>query len=170
MADIQVNLQPKGDRKLQSHAIAKQVRQRLLPVAEQFGPASRWPRCRPVRRCSKPWWPKSTVPNSTSESPSRAASAISGRAPGVVDVDWYVEDDQPEYRLIVDKEKAALNGVSEEEIAATLALASSGETAGLLHVDSAKEDVPITVRLGRASRSDLRTSRTSKSPGATDGW
>jgi multidrug efflux pump subunit AcrB len=37
VADIQVNLLPKGDRKLQSHAIAKEVRQRLLPVAEQYG-------------------------------------------------------------------------------------------------------------------------------------
>ena len=36
VADIQVNLLPKGDRKLQSHEIAKQVRQRLLPVAEQL--------------------------------------------------------------------------------------------------------------------------------------
>ena len=37
VADIQVNLLPKGDRKLQSHEIAKQVRQRLLPVAQRFG-------------------------------------------------------------------------------------------------------------------------------------
>ena len=36
VADIQVNLLPKGERKLQSHDIAKQVRQRLLPVAERF--------------------------------------------------------------------------------------------------------------------------------------
>ena len=37
VADIQVNLLAKGDRKLQSHEIAKQVRQRLLPVAKRFG-------------------------------------------------------------------------------------------------------------------------------------
>ena len=29
---------------------------------------------------------------------------------GVVDVDWYMEDDQTQYRFVVDKEKAALNG------------------------------------------------------------
>jgi multidrug efflux pump subunit AcrB len=73
----------------------------------------------------------------------------------VVGVDWYVEDDQPQYRLIVDKEKAALNGVSEEDIARTVSLASSGYPVGLLHVDSAKEDVLIVLRLDRASRSDL---------------
>src|SRR6185436_17836204 len=37
VADLQVNLRPKGERRLQSHAIAKQVRQRLLPVAERYG-------------------------------------------------------------------------------------------------------------------------------------
>ena len=37
VADIQVNLLGKGDRKLQSHEIAKQVRTRLLPIANRFG-------------------------------------------------------------------------------------------------------------------------------------
>jgi multidrug efflux pump subunit AcrB len=77
------------------------------------------------------------------------------RTNGVVDVDWHVEDDQPEYQLIIDKEKAALNGVSEEQIAQTMALASSGYQAGLLHADASQEDVPLMLRLDRASRSDL---------------
>ena len=70
---------------------------------------------------------------------------------GVVDVDWYVEDDQPKYRLIVDKEKAALNGISEDDIARTMQVASAGYEAGLLHQDAEKEDVPLIVRLDRAS-------------------
>src|SRR5262249_44576781 len=37
MADLQVNLLPKHDRKLQSHDIAKQVRQRLMPIATRYG-------------------------------------------------------------------------------------------------------------------------------------
>src|SRR5204863_577976 len=37
VADLQVNLRPKCDRKLQSHEIAKQVRQRLVQVAERYG-------------------------------------------------------------------------------------------------------------------------------------
>jgi multidrug efflux pump subunit AcrB len=84
---------------------------------------------------------------------------------GVVDVDWYVEDDQPKQRLIVDREKAALNGVSQEDVAQTLALASAGGPAGLLHVDLSKEDVPITVRLDRATRSDLDRLRSLKVTG-----
>jgi multidrug efflux pump subunit AcrB len=59
------------------------------------------------------------------------------------------------YRLLVDKEKAALNGISEDEIARTMRVASAGYPAGLLHVDSEKEDIPLMVRLDRASRSDV---------------
>ena len=36
------------------------------------------------------------------------------KAPGVVDVDWTVEAPEPQYRFVVDKEKAALAGVSAE--------------------------------------------------------
>ena len=43
------------------------------------------------------------------------------RTDGVVDVDWYVEDDQPKYRFRSIKEKAALNGISEDDIARTMA-------------------------------------------------
>jgi multidrug efflux pump subunit AcrB len=74
---------------------------------------------------------------------------------GIVDVDWYVEDAQPKERVVIDQEKAALNGISQEQIAATLRLASSGEIAGLMHSDASKEDIPVNVRLSRAARSDL---------------
>src|ERR1022692_2663714 len=81
---------------------------------------------------------------------------------GVVDVDWYVEDDQTKYSLSVDEEKAAINGISEDDIARAMQVASSGYAAGLLHQDAEKEDVPLTVRLGRATRSDLDRIRSLK--------
>ncbi len=84
----------------------------------------------------------------------RSVLAI-GELRGVVDVDWYVEDDQPKYRFVVDQEKAALNGVSEAEIVRALRMASAGEPEGLLHDEREKEDVPIVLRLDRATRSDL---------------
>ncbi|MGH9854870.1 MAG: efflux RND transporter permease subunit, partial [Blastocatellia bacterium] len=80
---------------------------------------------------------------------------IFDRTPGVVDVDSYVEDDQPKYRFVVDKEKAALNGVSAEQVASTLRIAVGGTNAGLLHQPQEKEDVPIALRLARAERSSV---------------
>ena len=37
LADLQVNLVPKGDRSAQSHEVAGRVRERLMPIAKQFG-------------------------------------------------------------------------------------------------------------------------------------
>jgi multidrug efflux pump subunit AcrB len=156
VADIQVNLLGKGDRKLQSHEIAKQVRTRLLPIANRFGArikVAEVPPGPPVLQTLV-----AEVYGPVQEGRIRIARQIRDlwkRTDGVVDVDWYVEDDQSKYRLLVDKEKAALNGISEDEIARTVQLASAGYPAGLLHVDSAKEDVPLMVRLDRASRSDV---------------
>jgi len=155
VADLQVNLLAKGDRKLQSHEIAKQVRTRLLPVASRYGAR--------IKVAEVPPGPPvletlvAEVYGPALEDRVRIAGQIRDlwkRTDGVVDVDWYVEDDQPKVRLMVDKEKAALHGISEDEIARTVQVASEGYQAGLLHVDS-KEDVPLMVRLDRASRSDM---------------
>jgi multidrug efflux pump subunit AcrB len=73
---------------------------------------------------------------------------------GVVDTDWYVEDPQPKVTYEVDREKAALHGVSQAEIARTLQLAAGGSAAGLMHAPADLEDVPVMLRLDRASRSD----------------
>ncbi len=48
---------------------------------------------------------------------------------GVVDVDWYVEDDRPKVQLHVDEEKAALHGITDEQVARTLSIASAGAEA-----------------------------------------
>ena len=37
LADLQVNLVPKGERSAQSHDVARRVRERLLPIARPFG-------------------------------------------------------------------------------------------------------------------------------------
>jgi multidrug efflux pump subunit AcrB len=69
---------------------------------------------------------------------------------GVVDTDWFVEAPQPKVRYIVDKDKAALHGISEAAVAQTLQLAAAGYPADLLHAPLAQEDVPIVFELPRA--------------------
>jgi multidrug efflux pump subunit AcrB len=156
VADIQLNLQSKGDRKLQSHDIAKQVRQKLLPVAERFGARIKVAEVPPGPPVLQTLVAEVYGPELTERlAIARRIRDLWKRTDGVVDVDWYVEDDQPKYRLTVDREKAALNGISEDDIARTVTLASSGFQAGLLHADASKEDVPLVLQLPRASRSDL---------------
>ena len=77
------------------------------------------------------------------------------RTEGVVDVDWYVEDDQQKYQLTVDQEKAALNGIRRRISRRRWKWPPRDMKAGLLHQAAEKEDVPLRVRLDRSSRSDL---------------
>jgi len=168
VADIQVNLVNKSNRSLQSHDIAKQVRQRLLPVAAMYGARIKVAEVPPGPPVLETLVAEVYGPAQDGRIDiARRIRDLWKRTDGVVDVDWYVEDDQPKYRLVVDKEKAALNGVSADDIASTLSLASAGYEAGLLHVDSEKEDVPLMLRLDRATRSDLDRIQSLKVAGRT---
>jgi multidrug efflux pump subunit AcrB len=156
VADIQVNLVPKGDRDLQSHDIAKRVRDRIAPIAKELGAR--------IKVAEVPPGPPvlETVVAEVYGPEAAGRRRIAGdilkifeSTKGIVDVDWYVEDEQPKYEIRVNRDKAALHGVSDEHLASLLRMASAGEPVGLLHDEDEKEDVPIQVRLGRAARSDL---------------
>ena len=67
-------------------------------------------------------------------------------------MDWYIEADQPKARFVIDKEKAALHGISAETISQTLRIAVGGEAVDLLHVPREKEDVNIVLQLPRSLR------------------
>src|SRR5262249_55822269 len=69
-----------------------------------------------------------------------------------VDTDWSVEAPHGRIALSVDNEKAAAAGLSPAAVAAVVRMAGSGESAGLLHDERAREDVPIVIRLPRADR------------------
>ena len=156
VANIQVNLLPKDARDLQSHEIAKQVRQRLLPIANRYGTRIKVAEVPPGPPVLETLVAEVYGPATEGRiALARKIRDLFKQTKGVVDVDWYVEDDQTKYRLLVDEEKAALNGISEDDIARAMQVASGGYQAGLLHQDAEKEDVSLTVRLDRATRSDI---------------
>ncbi len=156
VADIQVNLLPKSARSLQSHEIAKQVRQRLLSVARLNGARIKVAEVPPGPPVLETLVAEVYGPGMDGRTAlARQIRDLFQRTKGVVDVDWYVEDDQTKYSLVVDEEKAAINGISGDDIARALQIASAGYPSGLLHQDAEKEDVALMVRLDRATRSDL---------------
>ncbi len=156
VADIQVNLVGKSERKLQSHDIAKRVREQLVPVARRFGARIKVAEVPPGPPVQETMVAEVYGPAQHGQVEiAQQIRDIFDRTPGVVDVDWNVEDDQPKYSFRLDLEKAALNGITDQDVARVLRLASAGDSVGLLHAAEAKEDVPIAVRLNRASRSDV---------------
>ena len=156
VADIQVNLLPKGARGLQSHEIAKQVRLRIQPIAERYGARIKVAEVPPGPPVLETLVAEVYGPDLDKRiALARQIRDLFKRTKGVVDVDWYVEDDQAKYSLTIDQEKAAINGISAEDIVRVMHLASSGYPSGLLHQDAEKEDVSLMVRLDRAARSDM---------------
>ncbi|HUZ03794.1 MAG TPA: efflux RND transporter permease subunit, partial [Acidobacteriaceae bacterium] len=65
--------------------------------------------------------------------------------------------------------KAAAAGVSAEEVTRTVEIALHGADAGLLHSATAKENVPIQVRLDRADRSSIEQLQSLKLPTSNGG-
>jgi multidrug efflux pump subunit AcrB len=168
VADIQVNLLGKKERDQQSHQIAKRVRDSLAPIAARHGARVKVAEVPPGPPVLQTLVAEIYGPTQQGQiALARQVKEIFEKTDGIVDVDWYVEDDQPKYQLIIDKEKAALAGISEDDIARTMRIASAGEVAGLAHIDSEKEDVPIRLRLDRATRSDLEQIRNLKIQGRT---
>jgi multidrug efflux pump subunit AcrB len=156
VADIQVNLRPKGERSAQSHEIAGRLRPALVRIA---GPAGAR-----IKVAEVPPGPPvlqtlvAEVYGDDRGAQLDAARRILGvfeRTPGVVDVDWYVEEPQPGYRFVLDKEKAALLGISTDQMVEALRVALTGASPGLAHLPAEKEDVPIFVRLPRDQRSGV---------------
>ena len=156
VADLQVNLVPKGDRKAQSHDIAKRVRPEIQRIAEQFNARVKVAEVPPGPPVLQTLVAEIYGPDYHRQiEVARQIRDIFDRADSVVDVDWYVEDDQTKYSFQVDKAKAALNGIATDQVAATMSIALDGLGAGLLHQPQEKEDVPIVLRLPREDRSSL---------------
>ena len=124
LADLQVMLVGKDDRREQSHAIAKRMRTRLDPVARRLGA-----RIQVVEVPPGPPVLQTLVAEVYGPDPqrrlelARTVRSTFERTPGVVDVDWYVESPQRKWRLDVDDEKAAAAGLSSADVAAVVQMA-----------------------------------------------
>ena len=155
VADVQINLVPKNERKAQSHDIAKRVRPRVAEIAAKFGArvaVAEVPPGPPVLQTLV-----AEIYGPSEENRLKLAQKVIDifhTTPGVVDTDWYIEADQPKVEFVIDKEKAALHGISAETISQTLRIAVGGASVDLLHVPREKEDVNIVLQLPLASRSN----------------
>jgi len=153
VADLQINLVPKGERKAQSHDIAKRVRPRVAAIARKYGARVAVAEVPPGPPVLQTLVAEVYGPSEESRlALAREVIHIFTNTAGVVDTDWYIEADQSKVRFVVDKEKAALNGISEESIAQTLRTAVGGAAVDLLHLPREKEDVQIMVRLPQSLR------------------
>ncbi|MBN2325803.1 MAG: efflux RND transporter permease subunit [Candidatus Omnitrophica bacterium] len=158
-ADIRVNLVDKDYRKQQSHTIALRLRDDIDAIAKKHGGIAKIVEVPPGPPVI------STVvaeiygsPDKTYDELIEAARIVQTRMKSVqamVEVDDYIEAPQKKYIFEVDRQKAALNGITSQQIAQTLSLASKGMDVGMIREPSERNPLLIRLRLPRADRSSL---------------
>ncbi len=156
MADIQVNLLNKSDRSKQSHDIAKSIREEVQRIGEKYGAN--------VKVVEVPPGPPvlSTIvaeiygPNYEQQiDVARQVVNILKNTDDIVDIDWMVEDNQVEYKLEVDREKAMLNGIVPQQVVATLTTILKEYPVSKLYDENAHETVGIVLSLDDNEKSSL---------------
>jgi multidrug efflux pump subunit AcrB len=153
MADLQINLLPKDERQAQSHDIAKRIRPAVAAIAAKYGATAavaEVPPGPPVLETLV-----AEIYGETDAERVKLATTVKKiftDTEGVVDVDWYREAPRKKLVLTVDKEKAALNNISEGVISRTVDLAMSGMPVDLFHQPKDKEPVEMVLTLPQAQR------------------
>ncbi len=154
VADLQVNLLPKGERTRQSHAIAVAVRPAIDSIARRHGANAKVAEIPPGPPVLSTLVAEVYAPTDSARFVlAQRVRAIMESTPGVVDVDWSVAAPGGVRRLRVDRVRAALDGASVDDIARTVFVAVSGVAATTAESPEAREGVAIVPRLGIADRS-----------------
>ena len=73
---------------------------------------------------------------------------------GIVDLEASMEQDLPEYRLVVDRERAAMSGLGTSAVASTVGVLVGGQAVST-YEDDAGEAVDVRLRLPEALRRDV---------------
>ncbi len=158
LADVRINLLPRQQREMSSHAIALRLRNDIEEIGRRTGSL--------IKIVEVPPGPPvlATVvaeiygrpDQQYSELVAAAATLKSKMAQeeGVVDIDDTAEANQQKLFFRVDREKAGLNGISTEDVVNTLRIALSGMNAGTVHAPREQNELPVVLRMTREKRSD----------------
>ncbi len=156
VADIQINLLPKHERTEQSHDIALRIRPQITSIAEKFGAAVSVAEVPPGPPVLQTLVAEIYGPDDTTRLElAKAVKEIFLTTPGVVDVDWYLERERTKKVITVDKEKASISGISEQQITKTISIAVQGYPFDLYHQPNDKEEIAMVLELPAAYRARI---------------
>lgn len=159
LADIRVQLADKSRRQAQSHAIVLRLRPDLERIASEVGAD--------LKIVEVPPGPPvlSTLVAEITGTPQKSYGQLIRGAqhitdlmrdePLVTDIDTSAEAERDVLDFRLDREKAALHGVSAEDVACALRMALSGESPATLHLSGERQPLPVVLRLPRPQRSSL---------------
>jgi multidrug efflux pump subunit AcrB len=155
-ADIRVNLIDKEDRSLSSEKLVLKIRSDIVRFGTENNANIKLvedPPGPPVRATvvAEIYGPDYNKQRDIADE----IKTLFAHTDQVVDIDDSVKEKQDKYQLLVDKEKAALAGVSTEQIVKTLRISVAGMAVSTLHRPESKIPVAIMLRLPKSDRSGL---------------
>lgn len=157
VAEIRVGLVGKRQRTMQSHEITLRLRDDLERLARDAGARIAIVEVPPgppvLSTLTAEVIGAPQVPYERLREGARRVEARLRAEPLVRDVDSTVEAEQERLVFVVDQEKAALSGISSEDVTRTAALALGGLDATWLHEPGEVSPLPIRLRLSQADRS-----------------
>lgn len=155
-ADIQVNLVDKSERKLQSHDVAKKLREPIDRLGEKYHARIKLAEVPPGPPVLSTLVAEVYGPEQSGQiSMAQKVKNVFEHTDGIVDVDWYVEADQPKVWYTVDREKAAYHGINVQTVSDALNTVLSGATVGSAHLSREKEPVNLLVQFSYPERARL---------------
>ncbi|MFC4230396.1 efflux RND transporter permease subunit [Parasediminibacterium paludis] len=156
VADIQVNLVDKKDRSIQSHGIAKQMRGPIQAIAKRYNANVKIVEVPPGPPVLSTLVAEVYGPDYNAQIKiANQVKMMFNNTKDVVDADWMVEDNQPEYHISVDKEKAMRYGVAATQVTATINVALSGMTVGYVYQPTAYNQAGIKLQLSDADKTNI---------------
>jgi len=157
MADIQVNLLHKEDRKLQSHDIAKTVRPTIQKIAKKYNANVKIVEVPPGPPVLSTLVAEVYGPNYDEQvKVANQVKSILENTVDVVDTDWMVEANQVEYKLEIDKEKAMLNGIAPQQVVGNLTYLLQEYPIANLYDETSNDNVSIVLSLEDKDKTSLQ--------------
>lgn len=158
VADIQVNFVDKSERKLDSHDMAKKLRGPVQEIGNKYDANIKIAEVPPGPPVLSTLVAEIYGPDEKTRSDiAKQVLGVFKATKGVVDIDTYEEDDMMQYDLQVDKQKAAVMGISAEMVSKTLYMALQGAKVGILHTEEDREPVDIVIKLPEDRRNMIET-------------
>jgi multidrug efflux pump subunit AcrB len=168
VSDIQVNLISKSERNRQSHEIATAIRKPLHDIAAKYNANVKVVEVPPGPPVLQTLVGEIYGPDYEKQIQiAQQIEKIFHETEGIVDVDSYIEERSPGYRFVVDRQRAAMLGISADQVTQTLQAALASSVAGLFHLPNEPEDVDIVIELPRAARSNIQSMMRLQLPSAS---
>ena len=156
VGDLQVNLVDKHQRSRKSHDIARAARPGLAAIGARYGASVKVVEVPPGPPVMSPLVAEIYGPD-----PERGrALALDlartfAKTPGIVDIDTTVEADTPRDIVVIDRQRAARLGISQQQVADALAMGLGGFDATYLRDGASKYAVPVRLRLPAGDQAEL---------------